>query len=379
MKKLGTLLFTMGGASLLFACGGDGADLAEDSTANSSGGSAPTAGGSAGVGGDGSGGMAPGGGSGSGGMVGTVGGANSGGLSGAGGASGAGGNGPASGGNGAGGEFVGSGGQEGIGGSPNADCTDVGAADNFSFFVTSWDGIRELAQSNDGFGGDLRYPAGETDGLQGADNICQELASRVCHGHKTWKAYLSTSQVDAIDHIEGGPWFDFTGTQVAATKSDLIGEGTASSGSCGNIDYAAGDRLEGGAGPCGTYDELGNIHDGTTDINGDGTPADDDHDTMTATLANGSYAGFSCEDWTSTTATSGDDGGSGGGMFGGFNSGIQMGHSWPARSGLGWSQAHAGHQCAAGTNFIQDGAGDGATVGGGGGYGGFYCFAVTSE
>src|SRR5690606_12364421 len=125
MKKLGTLLFTMGSASLLFACGGDGADLAEDSTANSSGGSASTAGGSAGVGGDGSGGMALGGGSGSGGMVGAVGGANSGGLSGTGGASGAGGNGPASGGNGAGGEFVGSGGQEGTGGSPNADCKDV--------------------------------------------------------------------------------------------------------------------------------------------------------------------------------------------------------------------------------------------------------------
>jgi hypothetical protein len=53
-----------------------------------------------------------------------------------------------------------------------------------------------------------------------------------------------------------------------------------------------------------------------------------------------------------------------------------MGHSWPAGSGTHWAETHAGHSCAAGTNFIQDGPGDSSTVGGGGGYGGFYCFAL---
>jgi hypothetical protein len=99
---------------------------------------------------------------------------------------------------------------------------------------------------------------------------------------------------------------------------------------------------------------------------------------MTATLADGTYAGFSCDDWTSTTATDEGDtaqfGGPGG--PGGFNSGIMLGHSWPAQSGRHWSESHAGHQCAAGTNFIQNGGGDSSTVGGGGGYGGFYCFAL---
>ena len=96
---------------------------------------------------------------------------------------------------------------------------------------------------------------------------------------------------------------------------------------------------------------------------------DDDHDTLTATLEDGTYAGFSCNDWTSTTATSG------GGELGG-RGGIQLGHSWPAGSGRHWATAHANHQCAAGTNFIQNGGGDSSTVGGGGGYGGLYCFAL---
>ena len=33
---------------------------------------------------------------------------------------------------------------------------------------------------------------------------------------------------------------------------------------------------------------------------------DDDHDVLTGSNADGTYAGFSCEDWTSTTATDGD-------------------------------------------------------------------------
>jgi hypothetical protein len=33
--------------------------------------------------------------------------------------------------------------------------------------------------------------------------------------------------------------------------------------------------------------------------------------------------------------------------------------------------------CAAGINLVQNGAGSGNAVGGGGGYGGIYCFALT--
>jgi hypothetical protein len=238
---------------------------------------------------------------------------------------------------------------------PPGGVVDTGADDKFSFFVTSYHHIVELSGSEDGFGGDLRYNGAST-GLEGADALCQEMARRVGFGARTWRAYLSTSTVDAIDRIGPGPWYDFLGVLVAETAADLV---------------TGADRQPGGCCDIGTYDELGVLHDGKSDVNNDGQN-DDDHDTMTATLADGTYAGFSCDDWTSTTATA-SGGGGGGGPGGG--SGIQFGHSWPARSGYHWSEAHAGHQCAAGTNFVQ-GAGGGATVGGGGGYGGFYCFAL---
>lgn len=244
----------------------------------------------------------------------------------------------------------------------SSDVVDVGADEKFSFFVTSYHHIALLAGSDDGFGGDLRYNGAAT-GLEGADAICQEIARRVAFGHRTWKAYLSTSTVNAIDRIGNGPWYDFLGAKVADSPQDLI---------------TGANRQPGGCCETGTYDEMGLFHDGSTDQNNDGVN-DDDHDTMTATNEDGTYAGFSCEDWTSTTATSGETGGGGGGGFGGGGGGggIMMGHSWPARSGEHWATSHGGHQCAAGTNFVQDGAGDASTVGGGGGYGGFYCFALS--
>lgn len=241
------------------------------------------------------------------------------------------------------------------------DVVDVGADDKFSFFVTSYHHMALLSGSEDGFGGDLRYN-GAASGLEGADAICQEIGRRVSFGHRTWKAYLSTSTVNAIDRIGAGPWYDFLGVKVADSPQELI---------------SGANRQPGGCCEEGTYDELGLFHNGATDQNNDGID-DDDHDTMTATNEDGTYAGFSCDDWTSTTATSaggGGGGGPGGGGPGG-GGGIMMGHSWPARSGEHWATSHAGHQCAAGTNFIQDGAGDSATVGGGGGYGGIYCFAL---
>jgi hypothetical protein len=252
----------------------------------------------------------------------------------------------------------------------NADVVDTGAAEDFSFFVTSYYHIAELSGSPDGFGGDLRYNGAAT-GLDGADAICQEIGRRVGFGHRSWKAFLSTSTENAIDRIGSGPWYDHAGSLVS---NDLAG-------------LTSDDRQAGGCCDSGTYDELGLFHDGKTDQNNDGIE-DDDHDTMTATRADGTYSGFDCEGWTSVTATyeseEEDEGGAGGGFPGGgfpgggfnLNGGIMMGHSWPAQSGQGWTESHAGHSCAAGTNFIQDGIGDQSTVGGGGGYGGFYCFAA---
>jgi hypothetical protein len=44
---------------------------------------------------------------------------------------------------------------------------------------------------------------------------------------------------------------------------------------------------------------------------------------------------------------------------------------------MGWIQAHAAGGCQAGINLVQGGGGSRETVGALGGYGGFYCLALT--
>ena len=43
-------------------------------------------------------------------------------------------------------------------------------------------------------------------------------AKAVGAGNKTWRAYLSTSTVDAKSRIGNGPWHNFKGEQIAANK-----------------------------------------------------------------------------------------------------------------------------------------------------------------
>jgi len=76
---------------------------------------------------------------------------------------------------------------------------------NMSFFVTS---------ANPGKGGNLG-------GLAGADAHCQALAQAVGAGGKTWRAYLSTSTVDAKDRIGSGPWQNVKGQVIAQNVADL--------------------------------------------------------------------------------------------------------------------------------------------------------------
>ena len=101
---------------------------------------------------------------------------------------------------------------------PDADAADP--LPHFSFFVTSLESMRELSGSQDGFGGDLRF--GETGpgaGLRGADKLCATIADKSMPGSsaKGWRAFLSATadehgvQVDAIDRIGEGPWYDRVG------------------------------------------------------------------------------------------------------------------------------------------------------------------------
>src|SRR6476659_9339982 len=101
-------------------------------------------------------------------------------------------------------------------GSTGAQAQQAQQAPNMTFFVTSAGG---------GKGGDLG-------GLEGADRHCQQLASTVGAGNKTWHAYLSTNAaaqggpVNARDRIGKGPWQNSKGTVVATSVDDLHSDNT---------------------------------------------------------------------------------------------------------------------------------------------------------
>jgi hypothetical protein len=220
---------------------------------------------------------------------------------------------------------------------------------NFSFFYTSLEGVRRLSGSQNGFGGNLKF--GMPTGLEGADKICQTLAADEGFGHKTWRAFLSVvmgpegTQVDAIDRVGNGPWYDRRGRLISMTKAGLT----------------SGNR------PAGDPQAVNDL----ADEKGRGrptSPPNDTHDVITGSNAMGRlrYPGNrnnTCLDWTSTTTPTRPT--------------IGMGHAWPAGSGQGWIQVHTEPNCAAGVNLVQNGPGNGSSIGAGGGWGGFYCFALS--
>jgi hypothetical protein len=248
----------------------------------------------------------------------------------------------------------------------------------FSFFVISYKAIQDLSGSTNGFGGDLRY--GETGagaGLRGADKICAAVAERSMAGSsaKQWRAFLSATadesgkQVNAIDRVGNGPWYDRLGRTLALTKADLISERPL------GIDSAI------------AYD-LPN-EDGVTNHNPDKTGNVDNHDMITGSNAQGQLfsATATCKDWTVADIAS-------------TNGHPRVGHTWPTggtsacgRIGGGgpgggpaggdgsmchWISALDEAGCGAGVNLKENGGptNDGK-IGSGGGYGGFYCLALT--
>lgn len=237
--------------------------------------------------------------------------------------------------------------------------------EHFSFFVTSLKAMQELSGSEAGFGGDLRF--GETGpgaGLRGADKICAAIADMSMPGAsgKQWRAYLSATddgngnQVNAIDRVGEGPWYDRLGRTFALTKDDLRTERPT------NIDPAIKDDFPN--------------EDGIPNHQPDPTQEEvDNHDTLTGTNQDGElYANdATCQDWTSAGANVGKP---------------RVGHSWPRYGGPGpggkgdgsmahWMSSLDESGCAPGVNLIEMGPpGDDGTVGSGGGYGGIYCFAL---
>jgi hypothetical protein len=80
-----------------------------------------------------------------------------------------------------------------------------------SFFVTS---------AGLGKGGNLG-------GIKGADAHCQALAQSAGAGAKTWRAYLSVTDlngkgaINARDRIGRGPWYNAKGVRIAVDVEDL--------------------------------------------------------------------------------------------------------------------------------------------------------------
>lgn len=109
-------------------------------------------------------------------------------------------------------------------------------------------------------------------GLDGADALCQRLAEAAGSAGKTWRAYLSTSAVDARDRIGTGPWHNAKGVLIAANVDDLHGEANAISKETG-------------------LTEAGNP------VNGRGDEPNT-HDILTGTNADGTANENTCGDWT---------------------------------------------------------------------------------
>ncbi|HYP86613.1 MAG TPA: hypothetical protein VEQ59_00630, partial [Polyangiaceae bacterium] len=220
------------------------------------------------------------------------------------------------------------------GASGNAGSGGSATTAHFSFFVTSLEAIRRESKSQNGFGGDLG-------GLSGADAICTRIAEAAVPGSgaKGWRAFLSTTTVNAIDRIGSGPWYDRNDALVASNTAGLLQERPSGTTTVNDLP-----------------NELG-----LPNRAGTGGGMDDNHDTVTASNTQGKYDGGStCSDWTVASGSGGP----------------RVGHSWPAQSGRSWMQAHNAPGCAPSVSLTQTGAGSGDGIGNGGGYGGFYCFAL---
>jgi len=226
------------------------------------------------------------------------------------------------------------------------------ATEKFSFFMTSWKGLQRLSKSDKGFGGDLRY--GQATGLEGADKICTDLAeaSMPGAGAKGWRAFLSASkgpggsQVDAIGRVGEGPWYDRTGRLLAMNKSALLATRPM------------------GADPA-IMNDLPN-EEGVPNHQPDpGQDPVNNHHALTGSDAQGKwYKGTStCSDWSSTASNAGRP---------------RVGFSYPAGGRQHWISGQDEGGCGAGAVLVDMGGSDPGNpiVGSGGGYGGFYCFAL---
>jgi hypothetical protein len=228
----------------------------------------------------------------------------------------------------------------------------------FSFFATSLKAIQRFSKSQNGFGGDLRFgKTGQGAGLLGADSICQCIAESSMPGSKIkqWRAFFSVAKgpndapVNAIDRIGQGPWYDRLGRLLSNNIGDLLHTRPASA------DLAIRNDLPN--------------EDGVPNHRPDPNwPEVDNHRFITGSDSLGKLksTNATCEDWTSTTCRTNPEGGLAWPRTPGGNSKMDC---WMANTTLSGCLDSVDLKGIAGAPTVP-------FIGFGGGYGGFYCFAL---
>jgi hypothetical protein len=190
-----------------------------------------------------------------------------------------------------------------------------------TFFVTSTGG-------DDG---------GNLGGLDGADALCDELATAAGAGDSTWRAFLSTDDVDARSRIGAGPWHNADGVLVANDLTALLTDAVP-------LDVANAMTPDADAKRLLLLDETG-APVSTTPLQ---------HDILTGSdQAGNRVAGQNCAGWTSAATDVN-------GLLGHSDSRGPQG----TNTALGWVSAHASQGCSA-ANLVATG-----------GSGRIYCFAA---
>ena len=202
-----------------------------------------------------------------------------------------------------------------------------------SFFVTS---------VGSGKGADLG-------GLAGADSHCADLANAAGIKGKTWRAYLSTSTVNARDRIGKGPWYNVRGVMVASSVDDLHSA---------NNKLNKQNSLTEKGGVVNGIGDMPNTHDMLTGTNDQGTlqqpiPIPPPPGAPAGTAPSAPPDNMTCNNWTSSAT--------------GGNPRAMLGHvdrMGAGASGPSWVAAHASRGCSQDELKISGGAGL------------YYCFAA---
>ena len=157
-------------------------------------------------------------------------------------------------------------------------------------------------------------------GLDGADRQCTILAEAAGVTGKTWRAYLSTSTVNARDRAGNGPWYNAKGVMIAADLAALHSDANA-------INKETG------------------LSENSEQINGRGD-SPNRHDILTGSDANGmAVADRTCGDWTNNGE---------GSAFVGHHDRMGLRDDAPSKS---WNASHPSRGCS--QQALRSSGGDG--------------------